>query len=59
MKNLVFQVSIPKYNKEEYITKGFVKKKNFTYVQTLYDFSNYLCFFFKSWSKCEIEVECT
>ena len=40
MKKLVFQVSIPKYNKEEYITKGFVKRKNFTYTQTLYDFSN-------------------
>ena len=40
MKNLVFQVSIPKYDKEEYITKGFVKRKNFTYSQSLYDFSN-------------------
>ena len=40
MKKLVFQVSIPKYDKEKYITKGFVKKKNFTYTQTLYDFSN-------------------
>ena len=27
MKNLVFQVSIPKYDKEEYITKGFVKER--------------------------------
>ena len=40
MRNLVFQVSIPKYDKEEYITKGFVKRKNFTYSQSLYDFSN-------------------
>ena len=40
MKNLVFQVSISNYDKDMYVTKGFVKKKNFTYSKTLYDYSN-------------------